>query len=511
MAQGQKESPVIRLHPSDNVAVARQAISAGTAIPAWGIAARTDIPPGHKIAVLEIAQGGPVLKGNTVIGRAGEKILPGSHVHTHNLQFSAVEKELHFCTGYQPVEILPEERQRTFQGFLRPDRQAGTRNCIAVVICSNCAATVARKIAAHFTEDVLRAYPQVDAVTPLIHHTGCGLEKSGTPLTLLRRLLAGCIRNPNFAGAVVCALGCETNQIDAFFEETGLVPGRMLRRLVIQEAGGSRKAVRRGIQMVEEMLPAANQAVRQTLPARYLKLGLECGGSDAFSGLSANPALGRAVDRLVEQGGTAVFTEPTELLGMEAALVRRARSPEVAERMVSVMNWWVAYSRGRDSQICGRVAPGNNAGGLSNVLEKALGSAQKSGSTPLNEVVDYAEPVAGPGVVFMNAPSFDPLSSAAMFAGGCNLCAFTTGRGSCYGSLYMPTLKIASNTPLYVRQEDDMDWNAGTVIDGVQSLEEAGQAIFEELLQVASGKKTKSERFGMGSDEFVVWGRGITS
>ena len=502
--------PLIRLHPADNVAVARTALTAGTPLPACG-AAGTDIPLGHKIALREIAPGEPVRKNNTVIGRAGERILPGTHVHTHNLRFDSVKGEALLWDGCPPAALLPEERRRTFQGFLRPDGQAGTRNCIAVAVCSNCAATVARKIAAHFTEDVLRAYPMVDAVVPLIHHSGCGLEKSGTPLTLLRRLLAGCLRNPNFAGAVVCALGCETNQIDAFFQETGLVSGPMLKRLVIQEEGGSRKAVLRGIQMVEEMLPAAGRAERQTLPLRCLKLGLECGGSDAFSGLSANPALGRAVDHLVEHGGTAVFTESTELLGMESALVRRAKSPEVAARMTGLMDWWVAYSRGRDSQICGRVAPGNNAGGLSNVLEKALGSAQKAGSTPLNAVVDYAEAVTESGVVFMNAPSFDPLSAAALFAGGCNLCAFTTGRGSCFGSRYLPTLKIGSNTPLYLRQEDDIDLNAGTVVDGTQSLEEVGRDIFEALIQTASGSRTKSELFGMGDDEFVVWARGITS
>lgn len=505
------KTPVIQLHPLDNVAVARQAVPKGTLVFPYGVTARTDIPLGHKIAVREISQGSPVLKSNTVIGRAGETIAPGSHVHTQNLRFDHVENRFQACADYKPVEVLPEEQQRTFQGFLRPDGQAGTRNCIAVVICSNCAATVARKIAAWFTEEVLQEYPRVDAVVPLIHHNGCGLEKSGEPLTLLRRLLAGCIRNPNFAGAVVCSLGCETNQIDAFFDESRLIPGEMLRRLVIQEEGGSRKAVERGIQMVREMLPVANRSVRQPLPVRYLKLGLECGGSDAFSGFSANPALGRAVDRLVQHGGTAVFTEPTELLGMEAALIRRAKSPEVAEQVLSLMNWWIAYSKGRDSQICGRVAPGNNAGGLSNVLEKALGSAQKAGSTPLNAVVDYAGAVTEPGVVFMNAPSFDPLSSAAMFAGGCNLCAFTTGRGSCYGSLYLPTLKIASNTPLSIRQADDIDLNAGTIVDGTQTLEEVGLKIFEELIQVASGRKTKSELFGMGSDEFVVWGKGITS
>lgn len=506
-----EKSPVIRLDPADNIVVARQPVSAGTKIPGEGITVKTDIPIGHKIASRAISRGEPILKYNTVIGYASRDVEPGTHMHNDTIHFDAVAEEYHFCADYRPAEILPPEQWRTFQGYVRPDGQVGTRNCIAVIVCSNCAATVARKIAAHFTKDVLQAYPHVDAVVPLITASGCGLEKTGDPMTYLRRVMGGHIKNPNIAGALVCALGCESNNIDAFFQEADLTPGPMLGRLVIQEAGGSRKSVAQGIAMVEAMLPVADQCRRQSVPVSHLKVGLECGGSDSFSGSSANPALGRAMDLLVQNGGTAVLTEPTELLGVEGAFVRRAKSPEVAQKLINVMQWWLDYCRGHDAQIYGKVTPGNNAGGITNVLEKALGSDKKGGSTPLNDVVGYAETVTEPGLNIMNSPSYDPVSAAAMFAGGCNLCAFTTGRGSCYGGQHLPTLKIASNTPLFQRQEDDMDLNAGVVIDGEKTLDEMGREIFEALIATASGRPTKSELFGMGSDEFVIWWLGITA
>ena len=510
MSQTEK-SPVIRLDAADNIVVARQPVPAGTWIASEGFAALSDIPLGHKMASRPIAQGEPVLKYNTVIGYAARDVAPGTHMHNDTIRFDTVARDYRFCCDYQPVELIPPDQRRTFLGYLRADGQAGTRNCIAVAVCSNCAATVARKIAAHFTPQVLAAYPNVDAVVPLITTSGCGLEKSGTPMTYLRRILAGHVRNPNMAGALVCALGCESNNIDAFFAESGLTPGPMLGRLVIQEAGGARRAVEAGIAMVEAMLPAANQCRRQPLPISLLKVGLECGGSDSFSGSSANPALGKAMDLLVRQGGTAVLTEPTELLGMESALVRRAKSPQVARQLIDTMNWWLEYCKGSDAQIYGKVTPGNNAGGITNVLEKALGSAKKGGSTPLNAVFGYGEAITESGLVLMNAPSYDPVSAAAMFAGGCNLCAFTTGRGSCYGTLHFPTLKIASNTPLFQRQEEDMDVNAGAVIDGEKDLDQMGREILEALIETASGRPTKSELFGMGGDEFVVWWLGITA
>jgi len=503
--------PVLRLDPTDNVVIAIRPVSAGTVIGGEGITVKTDIPPGHKISVCAIKKGAPILKCATVIGYAARDVEPGSHMHNETISFDNVAREYAFCQDYRPVELVPAERRRTFMGYVRPDGQVGTRNCVAVIICSNCAATVARKIAAHFTPEVLSAYPNVDAVVPLITASGCGLEKTGDPMTFLRRVLGGHIKNPNIAGAVVCALGCESNNIDAFFEEAGLVPGPLLGRLVIQEEGGARKSVERGVELVEAMLPAVNRNRRQPVPVSWLKVGLECGGSDSFSGITANPALGKAMDLLIREGGTAVLTEPTELLGVEGALVRRAKSPAVAQKLIDVMNWWLEYCKGRDAQIYGKVTPGNNAGGITNILEKALGSAKKGGSSPLNDVIGYAEPIRESGLVIMNSPSYDPVSAAAMFAGGCNLCAFTTGRGSCYGNRHFPTLKIASNTALYQRQEEDMDLNAGTVIDGEKTLEQLGEEIFEALIAVASGRPTKSELFGMGGDEFVVWWLGITA
>lgn len=510
MCQAER-SPVIRLDAADNIVVARQPVPAGTWIASEGIAARADIPLGHKIATRAIRQGEPVLKYNTVIGYASRDVEPGTLMHNDTIRFDAVAQEIAFCADYHPVELVPSEQRRTFQGYVRADGQVGTRNCIAVLVCSNCAATVARKIAAHFTQEVLDRYPNVDAVVPLITSSGCGLEKTGDPMRYLRRILAGHIRNPNMAGALVCALGCESNNIDAFFQKSGLTPGPMLGRLVIQEAGGARRAVEAGIAMVEAMLPAADQCRREPVPISHLKVGLECGGSDSFSGSSANPALGKAMDLLVRQGGTAVLTEPTELLGMEGILARRARTPQVAQQLMDTMRWWLDYCKGSDAQIYGKVTPGNNAGGITNVLEKALGSAKKGGSTPLNAVFGYGEAITQSGLVLMNSPSYDPVSAAAMFAGGCNLCAFTTGRGSCYGSRHFPTVKIASNSELYRRQEEDMDLNAGMVIDGDKDLDEMGREIFEALIAAASGQRTKSELFGMGGDEFIVWWLGITA
>ncbi len=506
-----EQSPVILLDPADNVVVARMPLAAGTTLGNGEITVKTDIPPGHKVAARFIKEGDPVLKCNTVIGYASRDVEPGTHMHNETIRFSAAEKSYSFCQDYRPIELVPENLRRTFMGYLRPDGQAGTRNCIAVIVCSNCAATVARKIASHFTPEILEAYPNVDAVVPLITSSGCGLEKTGDPMRFLRRVLDGHIKNPNMAGAVVCALGCESNNIDAFFQEAGLAPGPMLKRLVIQEEGGARRTVSRGIELVEAMLPIADKNQRQPLPVSLLKVGLECGGSDSFSGVTANPALGRAMDLLARQGGSVVLTEPTELVGAEEALTSRAKSPEVARKFIDVMNWWLEYCKGRDAQIYGKVTPGNNAGGITNILEKALGSARKGGSSPLNDVVGYAEPVTEPGLTIMNSPSYDPVSAAAMFAGGCNLCAFTTGCGSCYGSRHFPTLKIASNTALYQRQGDDIDLNAGAVLDGDKTLEQMGEEIFEALIATASGQPTRSELFGMGGDEFIVWWLGITA
>lgn len=504
-------SPVIRLDKADNIVLALRDIPAGTYLSDEDVTTRSPIAQGHKIATRAIAKDEPVLKCNTVIGYATRDVEPGTWMHNDTIYFSAVNENVEFCRDYHPIRLVPPESRRTFLGYIREDGSVGTRNCIAVIACSNCAATVVRRIAAHFEGEALAAYPNVDAVVPLVTSTGCGIEKSGAPLEYMQRVLGGAARNPNIAGVILCALGCENNNIDALLRSMDVQPGPMLQRLVIQESGGSRKTVEAGICMIEQMLLQANRYHRQEVPASFLKVALECGGSDAFSGVSANPALGIAMDLLVQQGGTAILTEPTEFVGFEGALARRARSPEVAQQVLDMMDWWRGYLKGTDSQINGKVTPGNNAGGITNVLEKALGSTRKAGSSPLNAVIGYAKPIRESGFVIMDAPSYDPVSAAAMFAGGANLCAFTTGRGSCYGSRHMPTLKISSNTYRYQVQGDDIDLNAGAVIDGEKTLEQMGREIFETILAVASGQPTKSECFGMGGDEFVVWDIGTTA
>lgn len=510
MSAENEKSPVIRLDKEDNVVVARVPIKKGTFLKDEGVTVLCDIPLGHKIAAKRIEKDQPVKKYNTVIGYASRDAEPGTHMHNETIRFDPVVHENDFCADYQPVTMAAPELRRTFKGYVRPDGRVGTRNYIVVPVVSNCAAAVARKIAAHFTDSILAAYPNVDGVIPLVTTLGCGMEK-GTSLamTYLRRVISGHIRNPNVSGALVCALGCENNNIDTFFESESLVEDPLLKKLTIQDMGAS-TAVEVGIEAIEKMLPLANAFTRREVSVEHLSIGLQCGGSDAFSCASANPALGKAMDILVRQGGTVCLSETTELFSAEGVLIRRAKSREVGQRLLDALQWWLDYCKGKDMQINGKVTPGNNAGGLTNILEKAMGSVKKGGSTPLNAVYGYAERIDEKGLVIMDAPSYDPVSATAQFAGGCNLCLFTTGRGSCYGSRLFPTIKIASNSQLFDRMPDDMDINAGTIIDGDCTLEEVGQEIFEKMIAVASGEKSKSELFGMGDDEYIPWAVGAT-
>ncbi|HEY8614274.1 MAG TPA: UxaA family hydrolase, partial [Roseomonas sp.] len=373
----------------------------------------------------------------------------------------------------------------------------------------NAGATAARKIANSFTPDRLAGFPNIDGVVPFVHETGDGMERTGEPMALLRRTLGGYIRHPNTAAALVIAEGGESNELEEFLREQGLAVGPKLRTLVIGESGGLRRAVEAGKALVQEMLPAANDIRREPVSAEHLVIGMQCGGSDGFSGLSANPALGAAMDILVRHGGTAILSETSEIFGVEHTLTARAVTPEVGQKLVDRMNWWLNYNLGRDTQINGRVSPGNNAGGLANVLEKSLGGAKKGGNSPLMEVYCYAEPVTARGLVFMDTPGYDPTSATGQIAGGANMVMFTTGRGSCFGSVPAPTIKLASNTPMYERMVDDMDINCGVIIDGEATLEEMGQRIFEQLLRHASGERTKSELNGLGENEFVPWPIGV--
>ncbi|HCQ57085.1 MAG TPA: galactonate dehydratase, partial [Sulfitobacter sp.] len=397
-----------------------------------------------------------------------------------------------------------------FMGIRRANGRVGTRNYIGLFVTVNCSATVARKIANYFDEERMEAWENVDGVIPFIHESGCGMELTGEPMDLLRRTLSGYIRHPNLAGAVVLSLGCERNNLAQFFEEEGLAEGKMLRTITMQHVGGTARAIAEGKEAVREMLDQANAVHREPCSAEHITIGMQCGGSDGLSGLSANPGLGVAADILVRNSGTAILSETPEIFGVEHLLTRRARSEEVGRKLVERMDWWLDYTKGRDTQINGVVSPGNQAGGLANVLEKSLGGAKKSGSTGLMEVYRYAEAVTQKGLVFMDTPGFDPVSATGQIAGGANLICFTTGRGSCFGSYPSPTIKLASNTPMFTKMQDDMDINCGTVIDGELSLEELGQAIFERILAIASGEQSKSEALGVGEEEFAPWPIGVT-
>jgi len=504
-------SQVIRLDAADNVVVARTPLEAGTALPNEAVTTRSAIEAGHKIASRLIRAGEPIRKYDTVIGYASENIEPGSWVHSHNLRFDDVQKDYAFGEAYRPTQLLaPAERAR-FMGIVRPDGRVATRNVIGIFITVNCSATVARKIAAHFHEERMAQWPRVDRVVAFVHDQGCGMEMTGEPMDLLRRTLAGYIRHPNIAGALVVSLGCERNNLLRFFEAQGLETGKTLRTLTMQDVGGTQSAVDLGIAHVREMLDLANSVERQSCSAEHLMVGLQCGGSDGFSGLSANPALGKAVDILVRHGGTAILSETPEIFGVEHTLTARARTPEIGRKLVERIDWWLKYNEGRDTQINGRVSPGNHAGGLANIIEKSLGGAKKAGSSAMMEVYRYAEPVSEHGFVFMDTPGYDPVSATGQIAGGANLIAFTTGRGSCFGSYPSPTIKLATNTPMYRRMTGDMDINCGEVIDGAATLEQMGEQIFRLMLSIASGERSKSESLGVGDNEFVPWQIGVLS
>lgn len=498
------------LEAGDNIIVATGDIEEGTQLLEHGVTVNHQTPQGHKIAIRNIQSGAPILKFGTVIGYAAQNIAPGDWLHSHNIRFDAVDKDYAFARDYVPTAILPKAERARFMGIRRANGQVGTRNYIGLFVTVNCSATVARKIGNYFDEERMEAWENVDGVIPFIHDSGCGMELTGEPMDLLRRTLAGYIRHPNMAGAVVLSLGCERNNLAQFFEEQGLAEGKMLKTITMQHVGGTARAIADGKDAVKEMLEQANEVRRELCSAEHITIGMQCGGSDGLSGLSANPGLGAAADILVRNGGTAILSETPEIFGVEHLLTRRARTADVGAKLVERMDWWLEYTKGRDTQINGVVSPGNQAGGLANVLEKSLGGAKKSGSTGLMEVYRYAEPVTQKGLVFMDTPGFDPVSATGQIAGGANLICFTTGRGSCFGSYPSPTIKLASNTPMYTLMSDDMDINCGTVIDGEQSIKELGQTVFEHILAVASGSYSKSEAMGVGEEEFAPWPIGVT-
>jgi altronate hydrolase len=504
--------PVIRLHPDDNVVIARVDVAIGTPVPSEDLICRSQVAAGYKIAARRIRMGEPVRKYNVVIGFATADIAPGTMVHSHNLEFRDFHRDYAFGEDYRPVDMLPEAERATFQGIVRENGEVATRNYIGVLSTVNCSATVAHRIAEWFTPERLADYPNVDGVVAFSHSIGCGMEMSGEPMALLRRTMAGYARHPNLAAALIVGLGCERNQLAGLMDQEDLTANARLHTFVMQENGGTRKTIEAGVAAVLALLPEANRVKRTSVCASHLKIGLQCGGSDGFSSITANPSLGAAVDLLVRHGGTAILSETPEIYGVEHTLTRRAVSRAVGEKLVERIRWWKdEYSVGRDVQINGQVSPGNQVGGLANIFEKSIGSSMKGGTGPLMEVYRYAEPVRQHGLVFMDTPGFDPVSATGQIAGGANLIAFTTGRGSMFGAKPVPSLKLATNTPMYERLTEDMDLNCGGILDGVASIESTGRAIFAALLAAASGERTKSEMLGLGDHEFVPWQIGIMS
>ncbi len=508
---GTTSAVTLRLHANDNIVIALRNIEAGTPVPGEEITAVTGVPTGYKLAARQISRGEPICKYNTVIGFAAEDTAPGTMMHSHNIEFREFDRDYAHASEFRPIDLLPEAKRATFQGILREDGRVATRNYIGICSSVNCSATVIRRIADWFTPERLADYPNVDGVVAFSHGLGCGMEMSGEPMALLRRTIAGYATHANLAAALIVGLGCERNQIPEMLGETGLEAGPRLFTFTIQGTGGTTRTIEAGIEAVRSLLPDANQVIRQTVPASHLTVGLQCGGSDAFSSITANPALGLAVDILARQGGTAILSETPEIYGVEHTLTRRARSVDVGEKLVERIRWWKDdYAAGRNVQINGTVSPGNQMGGLANIFEKSLGAAMKGGTGPLMDVYRYAEPVRTKGFVFMDTPGYDPVSATGQIAGGANLVAFTTGRGSMFGSKPAPCIKLATNSAMYRRLEEDMDIDCGEVLSGRVSMDEMGEAIFRLMIETASGKKTKSELLGLGDNEFLPWNIGIT-
>lgn len=500
--------PFIRLHTDDDVVIARQQLIGGTTVEACVV--RGLVPAGHKIATRHIAQGEPVRRYNQIIGFAKQAIEAGEHVHVHNLGMG--DEKGNFARDHAiGTDVKPQSvhRAASFMGYVRADGRVATRNYIGVLSSVNCSATAARAIADHFSRRnnpaALAAFPNIDGVVALTHGTGCGMDTEGEGLKVLERTLAGYAQHANFYAVIVVGLGCEGNQIKSWLTNSNLNESQTLRTFNIQDTGGTARTVAKGIKLIEEMLAQCNAVKRVPCCASHLTVGLQCGGSDGYSGISANPALGVAVDLLVAHGGTAILSETPEIYGAEHLLTRRAVRPEVGEKLLERIHWWEHYTRINNGEMNNNPSPGNKAGGLTTILEKSLGAVAKGGTSNLQAVYEYAEPVLARGFVYMDTPGYDPVSATGQVAGGANLICFTTGRGSAYGCAPSPSLKLATNTALWNRQEEDMDINCGEIIDGTATIEQMGERIFRMMLDCASGKPSKSEQHGYGQNEFVPW------
>ena len=507
------EPRTIRLQETDNVVTAVDQIEKGMtlgSLMAGGLTALARVPKGHKLATAKIPAGAPIRKFGQIIGFAKSDIQPGDWVHEHNAGMGEITHDYAHAKDAKPTAFVPVTERATFEGYRRKNGKVGTRNYVGVLTSVNCSTTVAGHIVKEIERSgVLNDYPNIDGIIALKQANGCVIDYRGVIFDTLKKTTWGYATNPNMGGVIMVGLGCEGFQIPKFKEAYGVVESETFRSMTIQETGGTRKTVQAGVEAVRAMLGTVNAVRRETVPASELMLALQCGGSDGYSGITANPALGACADILVRHGGTAILSETPEIYGAEHLLTRRAASRAVGEKLVEIIHWWEDYTKRNNMEMNNNPSPGNKLGGLTTILEKSLGAAAKGGSTQLEAVYHYADPVTAKGFVFMDTPGYDPVSATGQVAGGANVLAFTTGRGSAYGCKPTPSFKLATNTDIYEKMIDDMDINCGDVLDGV-SIEEKGLQIFDLLLKVASGQRTKSEDLGYGDNEFVPWQIGAT-
>lgn len=491
----------IRLNPNDNVVVAVTQLAAGTSIEGEGFVTQDPVPFGHKVASSAIKKGQAVRKYGQVIGVASVDISAGAHVHVHNLAFS----DLREGAGVAP-KFLRHDAPKTFLGYKRADGRVATRNYIGILTSVNCSASVAKYIALEAERSgMLAQYPNIDGIVPIVHSSGCGMPVKGDGFDVLSRTLWGTAANANFAAVLLVGLGCEVIQLARFKQEYGLSESDHFQSFTIQDTGGTKRAIAEGLDKLKSMLPVANSVQRSVQPASELIIGLQCGGSDGWSGVTANPALGNASDRLVSMGGTVILSETPEIYGAEHLLYARAETPDLIDKLQTRIKWWEHYTAIHEMEMNNNPSPGNKAGGLTTILEKSLGAVAKAGTSPLTDVIEYAEPVKKHGLVFMDSPGFDPCSATGQVASGATMIAFTTGRGSAYGCKPSPSIKLATNSEIFRKMPDDMDINCGTIVTGESTVEEKGAEILDYMLAIASGKKSKSEALGYGDMEFVPW------
>ena len=501
-----KDNIILQLHNSDNVAVLLDDIEENVKAKPFDFHSKTSIPRGHKIAIKSISKDDHIIKYGQLIGIAVNDIEIGEHIHVHNVSMADFDRDYAFGKHTKETGLIPEKQRVTFQGYRRKNGKVGTRNYVGIVTSVNCSATAARMIAREAEKTgLLEKYPNVDGIVPIVHGAGCCIGTNDEAFYKLQRTIWGYATHPNFASVLMLGLGCEANQIPLMLESYGIPDEENFKYAIIQQQGGTRKTVQNGLVWLEEALNYANKQQREPIPISEITLALQCGGSDGYSGITANPALGYAVDMLVRNGGTAVLAETPEIYGAEHLLTGRSQTQAVGEKLIDFIHWWEDYAAKHESKMDNNPTPGNKAGGLTTILEKSLGAVAKGGTTNLTGVYKYAEPIQTKGFVFMDSPGYDPVSITGEVASGCNVVCFTTGRGSCYGNKPAPSIKVASNTTMFNHMNEDMDINAGTIVDGLEDVGDVGKRIFDEVVAVASGKKTLSEELDIGDAEFAPW------